>query len=657
MVLADLVRIQKKTTGSIGIIVAMLVLTIGMVAPVAVHAADPGTIGEWTTEENSLPQAQNQFAAVQANGFIYTMGGSTAGDNEGVFYAPIESDGSVGTWIDSPNDLPNANFRMTAATYNNYIYVIGGRDGGALTAVLSAPIDPETGAVGEWTTEANALPHPLYYASSFVHEGYVYVVGGDDNSQAVDTVYSAQLNEDGSVGAWVLSDNLLPQEINMASTVTFEGYAYNIGGFTYGANASINNVYSAPLGSGGVIGAWTELDNSLPEPIRGASAIVFQGYVFLIGGFDSDGVTNSVYSAQLLENGEIGEWTLSDEPVPQPLEFPSTVSDGNRVYVLGGTVGGFGFVDTIYSNRVAGDPKASPLCEWPSVTATAVTLNCVMQAEEGGDMGVTTWQARYRKAGAADWTPLQIPNPLVGSITVNGLDPSTDYQISLKATNNLFDNWLVEDVTTLATSSDVDGDGTRDVTENNGPNNGDANNDGILDATQANVVSFVNGLTGKAVAIELNEACSITSSTASQPATQDVSFTYPNALLHFVANCGTPGFATSVKQFFYDVTATGQTARKFNSITGQYSTIVGASISQATIANQTVTTMTYDVIDGGSLDEDGQANGVIVDPAGLGIASGKLANTGTNTAVITGLSLLLMATGAGLATKTLKQNS
>ncbi|MCA9329339.1 hypothetical protein KDA11_01735, partial [Candidatus Saccharibacteria bacterium] len=76
--------------------------------------------------------------------------------------------------------------------------------------------------------------------------------------------------------------------------------------------------------------------------------------------------------------------------------------------------------------------------------------------------------------------------------------------------------------------------------------------------------------------------------------------------------------------------------RKYNATTDTYATIEDAVISVVSLNGTTATKATYQVTDGGDLDADGEANGVIVDPAGLAdgdpssasSTSGALADTG-----------------------------
>jgi hypothetical protein len=84
--------------------------------------------------------------------------------------------------------------------------------------------------------------------------------------------------------------------------------------------------------------------------------------------------------------------------------------------------------------------------------------------------------------------------------------------------------------------------------------------------------------------------------------------------------------------FETDLTPSDVVARKYNSITKQYANVEGATITEDTIGGKHVLVLKYQVTDGGELDEDGVANGEIIDPVGLAISggangSGGVANT------------------------------
>lgn len=177
---------------------------------------------------------------------------------------------------------------------------------------------------------------------------------------------------------------------------------------------------------------------------------------------------------------------------------------------------------------------------------------------------------------------------------------------------------------TVAPDETGDDDGVSIETESGAPNLGDGNGDGTEDYLQDNVTSLVNPVTGGyGTLVSGGGSCESLSSVSvkaeSELSATDPSKDYPVGLFNFSVNCLAPGGTAQITVFYdrvYDTT--NWVARKFTN--GAYSDISGATFSTAVVGGNTVTTMSYNVTDGSSLDADGSVNGVIVDPAGPGVA-------------------------------------
>lgn len=157
----------------------------------------------------------------------------------------------------------------------------------------------------------------------------------------------------------------------------------------------------------------------------------------------------------------------------------------------------------------------------------------------------------------------------------------------------------------------------------------DVNGDGIPDNEQ-NLVAFISSFTNKLMVLELSDECDfeVGIKQETQFAAQDSGYDYPENFIRFAANCGTPGFTTTVKQYYYDRDPAGLVARKHNPATNAYFNIPGATVEKLTINGKTVSKVTFTVTDGGLLDVDGQRNGLIEDPAGLAQSMVGTPNTG-----------------------------
>lgn len=416
------------------LVVCLLVVSSFASLVPSAHAA-PGPGVSWYTQANPMPYGANQFAAVVVNNRVYIMGGSTTSDNNQVYYAPISENNTIGTWI-ADDDLPSSNFRHTAVASGNYIYLIGGRDGPALPEVYSAHVNPD-GTLDAWVDTNQDLPTPLYYASSFVYDGYIYVVGGDDNSQAVDTVYTAEIIGDGTIGAWVADADVLPVEINGSSVVVSGGYAYLIGGYTY-ADQYVDTVYSAPLSADGGIGAWTSQPQTLPQGVAYATAFVLNGDVFLVGGAGSGGWLNTVYATTLQSSGALDAWSSSSEQLAEERLSPASVVHDGVAYVLGGRqISGGVFLDSILATSAAiPDPVLG------CTDADALNYNSLATQDDGSceypepeeESEESTPTVVYSSGQGTPWRPVQTSN---GVVAVPATTVPTENTCSLVVTQNL----------------------------------------------------------------------------------------------------------------------------------------------------------------------------------------------------------------------------
>ncbi len=146
--------------------------------------------------------------------------------------------------------------------------------------------------------------------------------------------------------------------------------------------------------------------------------------------------------------------------------------------------------------------------------------------------------------------------------------------------------------------------------ENAGPNGGDANGDHQQDSTQANVSSFISPVTHSYVVFEAPSGCSNEATSVNPESTtnKDANYTYPAGLLNFTITCVDPGSTVTVSQYFYGLNSTAKDfiARKYNSVTGQYLNLDGASVTDVSINGTPAIKLSYSLKDGGPLDQDGK---------------------------------------------------
>ncbi|MDB5165994.1 MAG: hypothetical protein JWM37_66 [Candidatus Saccharibacteria bacterium] len=109
---------------------------------------------------------------------------------------------------------------------------------------------------------------------------------------------------------------------------------------------------------------------------------------------------------------------------------------------------------------------------------------------------------------------------------------------------------------------------------------------------------------------------------------QDTGYDYPLGLVNYTfSNAAASNQVVLI--FVTDLTPSQVIARKYNAITKQYNDIPGATITATTFSGNPALRLTYDITDGGPLDQDGTVNGTIIDPVGLATVA-SAASSGSN---------------------------
>ena len=239
-------------------------------ASAACTAGGGSIAGDWCASNGTagtganLPAATDYATAVAYNGYVYQIGGYTTAATAVVDYAAITSSGALaapgscagtitGYWCASTStangSLPAATYVATAVAYNGYVYQIGGMAGGATAAVYYAPIY-NGGNIGPWSS-TTSLPAATYHATAVAYNGYVYQIGGYTTAATAVVDYAA-ISSPGDVAPWTASTSTangsLPAATYEATAVAYNGYVYQIGGYTTAATAVVD--YAAITSSG-----------------------------------------------------------------------------------------------------------------------------------------------------------------------------------------------------------------------------------------------------------------------------------------------------------------------------------------------------------------------------------------------------------------------
>lgn len=180
-----------------------------------------GVIGTWATT-TALPGVSYSHGLLVTKNRVYIAGViDGTGATTTVYTAPINSDGTLGGWTTGPA-LPAAMGEPAAFITKNRAYLVSSNYNGAIqtySAVVSAPINSD-GTLGTWVREAD-LSVPMKGAKAVVTKNKVYFIY--DNP-----VQSVAINSDGTIGT-IVADANLPESASGGSVVVTKERVYVIG--------------------------------------------------------------------------------------------------------------------------------------------------------------------------------------------------------------------------------------------------------------------------------------------------------------------------------------------------------------------------------------------------------------------------------------------
>ncbi|MGH3610036.1 MAG: hypothetical protein ACRDRD_18400, partial [Pseudonocardiaceae bacterium] len=161
-------------------------------------------------------------------------------------------------------------------------------------------------------------------------------LGGDLAGVKVATVYTATA-ADQSVGPWAVAP-VLPDVRQFAGTCCTPHYVVVTGGIDN--TVYHNTVWTASVDANGNLGAWT-VQTALPVPLALHAAVYSNGWVYLIGGYTTGTVAQAtVYAGAIDANGQVLGWNaLGGLPVAMGAPAAGIVN-GHLVVVAGGNTSG-----------------------------------------------------------------------------------------------------------------------------------------------------------------------------------------------------------------------------------------------------------------------------------------------------------------------------
>lgn len=229
-------------------------------------------------------------------------------NNGATWYAPLQSNGVSGTWIQT-SAQSTLRISATVVATADTIYSVGGHwtAGTPTTFVQFAKINTDA-ALGSWTA-ASSFNTRRSDPAVTIKDGYIYVAGGwSANFTFLNSVEFAEILSDGSLGSWQTTTSM--QTLRPHATIAaINGYLYAFGGGRHGyATSTVERALINPDGS---IGTWT-YDLSLPESRTNHGLFILGNKVYIVGGYDGSNRLLSLVSTTVQPDHTLSSWSLEE---------------------------------------------------------------------------------------------------------------------------------------------------------------------------------------------------------------------------------------------------------------------------------------------------------------------------------------------------------
>jgi len=319
-----------------------------------------GKLGTWSSSTN-LPSNLYGHSSQVYNDRLYIIGGAaTVGGapSNSVYYVKINSTGTLNNWIQTSSFSTGriGNGGNFSVVWGAYIYISGGcstvNASGYCTTIQSdtqvSSINAD-GSIDVWNNLGGISSQRMSF-SMISWRDRIYEIGGcsaqnsttgDCNSAMLSSIIYGNVNQDGDASTVDQSVALntapcsgtdpvgcnLPGNTyigNMlSSTIIVNGYLYVIGGCTNNTcSTTIGNVAYVAISSTGTMvkpatcpsgayqgGTWcVDTTHTIAGGIGAASTVAFNNQIYLVGGLDGGGNTDTIYRTTLNNDGSIGAW-------------------------------------------------------------------------------------------------------------------------------------------------------------------------------------------------------------------------------------------------------------------------------------------------------------------------------------------------------------
>jgi N-acetylneuraminic acid mutarotase len=301
------------------------VALVGLLAPSLLAQAP----GRWVTDKFApLPDPEEEYTAVTANGRLYLIGGNRGGRPQWPRVV-LEYDLAANRWTPK-KPVPFSGDHMAAAESGGKIYVFGGQAEGGVNKPLNTTWEYDP-AADAWKALA-PMPTSRTAAVAVTLGGRIYVIGG--NTDAGLNVGSNDAY-DPAANRWE-SRRPMPTARNHPAGGAVGGKIYiiggrlaapNIGGFL-SSNTDIVEEYDPATN------AWRAM-TKMPTARSGHGWTTHQGRIYVAGGEVRDSHMDAIFRDVEVFDPAINDWYRLPG-MPTARHGVNLAALGNRLHVIGG---------------------------------------------------------------------------------------------------------------------------------------------------------------------------------------------------------------------------------------------------------------------------------------------------------------------------------
>ncbi|XP_028414692.1 kelch-like protein 20 [Dendronephthya gigantea] len=271
------------------------------------------------------------------------------------------------------NNLNNINgaSAMEPATVENKqdVIIIGGWYGLGDDAMLNT-VEKYNIVEGK-STLLPGLNHPRAASASCVYNNDVLVVGGQDREGGTDRIEVLKMNQHPL--RWTMFDGKLPVKLSGHDVIVYQGKLYIIGGYDGNERKTSNAIYEIAL----TPPYTAKMLKRMPEPRRYHKAEFVNGKLFILGG------TTTIFSKDALDSVVVYDFIKNEfkpcPSLPQPVCFMSTVTWGHMIIVVGGEDKNYQILnDVIMYDTETGRSERLPSMIYKRSGSSVVIMNDVI---------------------------------------------------------------------------------------------------------------------------------------------------------------------------------------------------------------------------------------------------------------------------------------